>query len=79
VFQTVNAHVRLEDGIGTGLEGGDVKYAAGSWLAFGTTDANGEARKELLPLSYTFRMQYQGTTDETTQDVAIDPNVVFVY
>jgi PKD repeat protein len=58
VFQTVPVTVKLLDSSGLGLEGGSVKYAAGSWNTFGTTDANGSVTKELLPQNYKYKMTY---------------------
>ena len=64
VFQTVNVTVRLQDSLNGDLAGGGVKYYAGGWKSFGTTDASGEVSKELLPKSYKFRMTYEGGVNE---------------
>jgi hypothetical protein len=76
-FSTVSALVQLQDIQGNRLSGGVVTYAAGSWLSFGTTDSNGQTNKELLPLSYTFRMKYKNTTKDQTQDISSNPTVIF--
>jgi flagellar hook assembly protein FlgD len=59
-FQTVLATVTLTNSSGTGLANGDVSYYAGSWQTFGTTDASGQAMREMLPGSYSFAMVYLG-------------------
>ena len=69
VFQTVNACVRLKSCIGGPLEGGVVHYAAGSWREFGTTGSDGFAYRELLPGSYTIRLNHLGITESITQDI----------
>jgi hypothetical protein len=77
VFRTVRAQVSLTDSHGNGLNGGTVAYAAGSWLAMGTTDNNGNVFKELLPASYTFRMTFAGKSVDKTQDIAQNPLTTF--
>ncbi|WP_436245527.1 fibronectin type III domain-containing protein [Paenibacillus sp. LjRoot56] len=76
IFQTVNANVQLKDSLGNPLGGGAVSYYAGSWRTFGNT-AGGEIHKELLPGSYTFSMNYEGTIKEKMQDIGADPVVIF--
>ncbi len=46
------------------IEGGIVKYYASGWKNFGTTDLNGEAKLELLPGTYSFRMNFGGYTQQ---------------
>lgn len=53
-------------------EGGSAAYYASGWRTFGDTDTGGTVTKELLPVSYSFAMTYQGsrqqiskTTDQT--------------
>jgi hypothetical protein len=76
-FSTVLVTVKLQKGDGTGLPGGTAKYYASGWKDLGTTDGNGEAKKELLPLSYRFSMKYGGATNYVNQDIGTDPLVVF--
>ncbi len=76
-FATIPVTVRMQDSAATGLSGGVVTYYAGGWRDFGTTGADGSVSKELLPLSYKFRMTYLGGALEQTQDVAVDPLVLF--
>ena len=77
VFNTVKVTVSLETGAGDPLSGGVAKYYASGWKAVGTTNANGEATTELLPLNYKFRMEYGGASNEQYQNVGVDPNVLF--
>lgn len=76
VFQTVNVKVQLKDSLGNPLTSGAASYYAGSWRTFGDI-AGGEIRKELLPGSYTFSMNYEGTIKEKVQNIGADPVVIF--
>jgi len=69
--------VQLKDSAGNPLSGGVVRYYSGGWKVFGTTDANGRVSKELRGGTYTFRMTYAFAHQEKSQDVAVDPTVVF--
>ncbi|TYP79417.1 stalk domain-containing protein [Paenibacillus methanolicus] len=75
VFQTVNANVQAKNNRGYPLSGGEVSYYASGWKTFGMT-VNGEASKQLLPGSYTFALNYEGTRSEKLSDIAANPNVV---
>jgi chitodextrinase len=77
MFQTKNIIVTLKDSTGKGISGGVVSYGINSWLSFGTTDINGNARKELLAGSYNFRMTYADASKEQIQDISTNPTVVF--
>lgn len=74
-FQTVKAQVKLIDSQGAGIEGGEVRYAARRWRDFGTTDANGEVTKELLPSTYRFKAKKGRDRDRRTQNVSSNPIV----
>jgi len=76
-FSTVSTLVKLVDSKGVGISGGVVKYSGSSWQSIGTTDPNGEVRKELLPTSYTFRMTYGKISKDLLQNIEIDKNVIF--
>ncbi|MBN1194169.1 MAG: hypothetical protein JXA08_02285, partial [Methanomicrobiaceae archaeon] len=76
-FGTNLTTVRFETPDGTGIPDATVEYNSGGWKPFGTTGADGNATRELLPKSYTFRISYEGMTKSTTQDIGIDPCVVF--
>ncbi|UKS29496.1 stalk domain-containing protein [Paenibacillus sp. HWE-109] len=76
IFQTVNARVQLKNSQNNPLNGGIVSYYADGWRALGTT-ASGEASKQLLPGSYTFAMNYGGTTTQKVGDLAANPIVLF--
>ncbi|MBO9605576.1 MAG: DUF1533 domain-containing protein [Paenibacillaceae bacterium] len=76
-FATVRVAARLLDGADRPLAGGVATYYAGGWRPFGTTDAGGEASKELLPGSYTFGMTYEGTYVQKAQDTGADAAVAF--
>jgi hypothetical protein len=79
-FNTHNVTVELRNEageLGVLPDEGLAKYYASGWKSFGTTDSNGEATKELLPLSYKFSMKYGGATNYQTQNVGADPTVDF--
>ena len=79
VFGTVAVRVELRDSsgnLGTLPSEASVKHYAAGWRTFGAT-SGGVATKELLPKSYAFRMTYNGASLEKTQNVSIDPLVVF--
>jgi cellobiose-specific phosphotransferase system component IIC len=74
VFQTVLVTVKLLSSTNRELSGGAQYYASG-WKAFGggTTTTT----MELLPLTYTFKISYAGASQQKSQNVASDPNVIF--
>ena len=76
VFQTVNTNVQLKNSLGNFIDLGTVQYYSGAWRDFGVT-TNGAAVKELLPNNYSFRMNYAYASKDKTQDVGINPIVVF--
>ncbi|WP_158543641.1 stalk domain-containing protein [Cohnella sp. OV330] len=76
-FQTVNVKVRLKDSLGSPLSVGTATYyGTGGWKPFGNI-TGGEASKEMLPGSYTFHVDYEGTKSEKTQQIGTDPVVIF--
>jgi|GEM_PF-2164972 len=75
-FATTLVILKLRDSSGQLTDTGTASYYAGGWKEIGPT-SGGIVTKELLPLSYTFRMSYGGKSNDIQQDVAIDPVVVF--
>ena len=55
---------------------GTVQYYSGAWRDFGTT-ANGVAVKELLPLSYSFRMTHEYISLDKTQNIGTNSIIPF--
>jgi hypothetical protein len=76
VFQSINVSVQLKNSGGSLIDTGEVKYYAGIWKEFGTT-SGGQVSMELLPYKYKFRMTYAGAYNDKTQNVGVDPVVVF--
>lgn len=76
VFQTSLVQVQLKDSLGNPLGTGAVDYYSTSWHTLGNT-AGGTAGKELFPGTYTFRVNYEGTSAQKSQNVASNPIVVF--
>jgi len=74
VFQTTLVTMKLLDSNDNALAGG-AKYYASGWKTFGTGTT--ETTMELLPVSYTFRVSYEGAIATKSQNVASDPDVVF--
>ncbi|MNI01527.1 Bacterial Ig-like domain (group 2) [compost metagenome] len=75
-FNTVKVKTQLKDSHGVAIDGGEVKYYAGSWRNFGTT-AGGEASKELLPGTYAFGMTYEGSYAQQSEDTATTSVILF--
>jgi cytoskeletal protein RodZ len=77
VFNTINTKIALKDSNGNGLEGGLVKYSRSSWTTVGNTAENGEVSKELLPGTYTFRMEYMDGRVDKQQNISENAEVIF--
>ncbi|WP_271752252.1 DUF4962 domain-containing protein [Cohnella sp. JJ-181] len=78
VFQTANVALELKDGQGNPIDGAEASYYASGWRTFGTF-SGGFARKELLPVSYTFNVAYGGASKQAVADIASSPTVPFIF
>jgi len=76
-FQTVQVTVNVKDGQEQSVDGAVIKYYSGGWRDFGIT-ANGMVQKELLAMTYKFRMLYQSSTQDKDQDISATPMVEFI-
>jgi len=69
-FQTVEATVKLIDHAGNGLSGGKVDQGGGYWQHHGYTDTSGEFKLEMFPGGYKFRLGYNHTSQQKTQNIS---------
>lgn len=76
VFQTVPTKIQLVNSNGSLIDTGRVQYYSGAWRNFGIT-SNGESVKELLPLNYSFRMNYAFASFDKQQNIGTNQTVVF--
>ncbi len=76
-FLTVLCFVQVKDAQDQPIDGAEVKYYSGSWRDIGLT-ANGEVSKELLPKNLSFRIIYNGVTQNKQQDLGTNSIVEFV-
>jgi hypothetical protein len=53
----------------------DAKYYASGWKTFGTGIT--ETSMELLPNNYPFKVYFDGTSEQQSQDIGINPVVAF--
>jgi hypothetical protein len=79
IFQTVNVTMNLNSSGTSGpvedLISDDAKYYASGWKTFGTGETS--TSMELLPNNYKFKVYYKGGSMQKSQEVGVDPNVVF--
>ena len=76
IFQTVKTLVQFNNSKGNPIDTGVVQFNSGGWQNYGNT-SNGVVSKELLPVKYTFRLTYCGSTVNTAQNVDSNATVVF--
>jgi hypothetical protein len=77
-YQTSLVTVELKSCDGNPIQGGLSNFYANGWKPFGVTDVNGIATKELLPISYSFKMVLLGKSQQLSNiDVSISPVVTF--
>jgi hypothetical protein len=69
--------VTLLSSSGKGLSGAVVKYYKSGWKSFGTTGSDGTARMILAAGTYNFQITYAGASQQKSQNVGTNPNVVF--
>jgi hypothetical protein len=76
---TVNGGVTvtLLSSSGRGLSGAVVQYYSGRWKSFSTTGSNGTVRMALPARTYSFQISYAGASQQKSQNVCTNPNVVF--
>jgi hypothetical protein len=68
VFQTVKTLVQFNNSKGNPIDTGVMQFNSGGWKDFGST-SNGVVSKELLPLKYTFKLTYDGSSVSIAQNV----------
>ena len=77
-FSTVPCIVRVRDAQSQPINNAAVSYYSGGWRQLGNT-ANGEVTKELLPANLTFRVNYNGTQQDKTQNLSTSNIVEFIF
>ena len=74
-FSTVSAAVKVTNLQNNPVNNATVTYYSGAWRTFGTTAANGEAVKELLPANLPFRAKLGAIQQDKTQNLTANPVV----
>jgi len=72
IFNTELVTVSFRDSQDTPIIEATAKYYASGWKTIGTTNLDGEASIELLPMSYNFRLTYGGATLQKTQNIVVN-------
>lgn len=77
-FATVKVTLSLSDHTGAALQGGAATFYARSWQSFGATSSDGTVSKELLPVQFSFRVTYLGSSQTlAVSNVGTTPNTTF--
>ncbi len=76
IFQTVKALVQFNNSKGNPIDTGIVQFNSGGWKDFGST-LNGVISKELLPVKYTFKLTYNGSSVSIAQNVDSSATINF--
>ena len=79
-FQTSEITIQLLNSAGVLTNGGKVSINDGGWPIIGTTGDDGQGtikHEHFLPYVRTFRMTYNYGTEEKSQDIGVNPVVVF--
>ena len=74
VFNTITVTMKLLDSGGNELAGTSKYYASG-WKTFGSGTTT--TTMEMLPVNYTFKVYYGGKGMQKSQNVSVDPVVIF--
>ncbi len=74
-LSAVEAVVRLLDSAGAPIAGSQVDVKTQRWTLMGTTDVNGEVRREVLPTAVSFRVLHEGLRKFIRSDVSASPVV----
>lgn len=78
-FRTVHVTAELKDE-GIPVDGGLVKYTSNGWHTFGTTGDDGAnsgtCSLEMLPVQYTFQMNYDGDKENKTELISDGNNLI---
>jgi len=77
VFSMVRVSVLLQDNIAKSLANGTISYYSSGWKSFGVTLSNGQAKKDLLPRKFTFRLIYNSTRYTKRQNIKENSIVIF--
>jgi len=75
-YTTVLFTVRVKDAQNQLINNADIKYYSGAWREIGLT-SNGIITKELLPANLSFRVNYNTTQKDKTQDISTNNIVEF--
>jgi hypothetical protein len=74
-FETLEASMHLVSSKGDSLDSDNAEYYASGWKTFGS--GNTSTSMELLPNNYPFKVYYKGGTNQLSQDISDNTDVVF--